>query len=62
MHPAEPPLMEAAVEVEALRMETYQGMSLNRFGKEAAAGPRLERFFVFGMDRLFVFLDWILPR
>jgi hypothetical protein len=54
--------MEAAVEVEALRMETYQGMSLNRFGKEAAAGPRLERFFLFGMDRLFVFLDWILPR
>ncbi|KAN0083542.1 hypothetical protein V8E54_002630 [Elaphomyces granulatus] len=34
-------LMEAAVEVEALRMETSQGMSLNRFGKEAAAaaGP-----------------------
>jgi hypothetical protein len=33
--------MEAAVEVEALRMETSQGMSLNRFGKEAAAaaGP-----------------------
>jgi hypothetical protein len=26
------------VEVEALRMETYQSMSLNRFGKEAAAG------------------------
>jgi hypothetical protein len=34
--------MEAAVEVEALKMENYQGMSLNRFGnvlEEAAAGP-----------------------
>jgi hypothetical protein len=30
--------MEAAVEVEALRMETRQAMSLNRFGKEGPAG------------------------